>query len=182
MKWQRAVLPLALFAGVIPCAAAAQNPSHPRPAIDEHVDSIRPGAFRPLRLAKWSTLALSAATGVYGFVQSGRADDRYHELERLCQNQPERCASRTSSGAYADAEFESRYAAVRALDRRSHNALLVSQVGVAGSVVLFLLDLGNARPPRDIPFVPPGTRVEPDAQGRLLLGMALPLGNAHGRD
>jgi hypothetical protein len=129
----------------------------------------RVSGLRPLRVAKWSLLAGAAASGIYGFVQNNRADDRFEQLERLCQDQAERCDLRTPDGAYADAEFEALYQEVGRLDSRSHTALLLSQAGIATSVVLFLLDLDNSNGPGDIPWVPSGLRVAPG--GRTEIGL-----------
>jgi len=121
-------------------------------AADTVVDAPRP--FRLLRVAKWTVLAGSAAAGVWGFVQNERADEKYRELEQQCEAEPARCRRRLSDGSYEDPAFEARYQEVRSLDRESHAALLAGQVGLAASVVLFLLDLGNIRPPADIPYDP----------------------------
>jgi hypothetical protein len=118
---------------------------------------------------------LAAAAGIYGFVESARADDRYNELESLCADNPADCQLRTADGAYQDAEFETLYQIVRRHDRRAHYALITGQVGVATSVVFFLLDLGNVRPPRDIPWVPQDLRVRRTRDG-VSVGFALPLG------
>lgn len=133
-------------------------------------------AFRPLRVAKWSVLAAAAGAGVYGFIRNGEADDEYSRLEQMCQNQQVRCADRTATGEYSDPEFERLFQRVKSLDDRSHTALLVSQIGVATGVVLFLLDLGNVRSPGDIPFAPSGLEITP-SNGRLDLSVRLPLPN-----
>ena len=50
---------------------------------------------------------------------------------------------------------------------------MAGQVGVAASVLMFLLDLGNARPPDDIPWSPGTVRME-RAPGVVRLGIHLP--------
>jgi len=130
------------------------------------------GGLTLLRVAKWGALIGAAGAGVYGFVQNHRADDRYRELEEFCQAEMFRCAQRTAAGEYEDPAFENRYQKVRSLDRRSHTALVLSQIGVASSVVLFLLDLGNAGPPTDIPYVPSGLEIAPAKNG-LKIGVRL---------
>lgn len=132
-----------------------------------------PRPFRPLRIAKWGTLLGAASGAIYGFVQNHRADERFNDLEQQCQDQPVRCSLRTPSGAYQDAEFETLYHDVRSLDRRAHNALLLSQIGVAASVVLFLLDLDNTRRPPDIPFVP-AARLSVRSNGAATLTFSVP--------
>jgi hypothetical protein len=132
-----------------------------------------PGGLRLLRVAKWSVLAGSAGAAIWGFVQNERADRRFHELELQCEADPVRCRRRTSDGAYEDPVLEARFQEVRSLDRKSHLALLAGQVGLAGSVVLFLLDLGNVTPPPDIPYDP---RVSV-MNGTTRLAFRLPVGS-----
>jgi hypothetical protein len=136
--------------------------------------------FPGLRVAKWSTLTLATAAGIFGFVESARADDRYNELDSLCAEDPLDCQRRAGDGAYVDSQLEALYQTVRKHDRRAHYALIAGQVGVATSVVLFLLDLGNARPPGDIPWVPQELRVERTRDG-MSVGFRLPLGRNGGR-
>jgi len=136
--------------------------------------------FPRLRVAKWSTLTLATAAGIYGFVESARADDRYDELDSLCADAPLDCARRTPAGAYQDPQLEALYQTVRKHDRRAHYALIAGQVGFATSVVFFLLDLGNARPPRDIPWVPQALHVERTRDG-VSFGLRLPLGRPDDR-
>jgi hypothetical protein len=134
----------------------------------------RPSGLRPLRVAKWSVIVAAGSAGIYGFLQNNEADDRFRDLERLCQQQQFRCAARTVRGEYEDTEFEDLYQQVRRLDGRSHKALLFSQIGVAAGVALFLLDLANSDAPRDIPWVPANVEVEPVAR-RIELSLRVPL-------
>jgi hypothetical protein len=160
MRIRPAVLAMALLLALASTAARAH--AQDRAALlafasaaasaDTVVDSPRP--FRLLRVAKWTVLAGSAGAGVWGFLQNERADEKYRELEQQCEAEPARCRRRLSDGAYEDAVFETRYQEIRALDRDSHAALLAGQLGLAASVALFLLDLGNIRPPADIPYDP----------------------------
>jgi hypothetical protein len=144
------------------------------PGIATQDSASRPSGLRPLRVAKWSVVVAAGGAGIYGFLQNNEADDRFRELERLCQQQQFRCAVRTERGEYADTEFEDLYQQVRRLDGRSHKALLFSQIGVAAGVALFLLDLANSDTPRDIPWVPANVEVEPVA-GRIELSVGVPL-------
>jgi hypothetical protein len=137
-------------------------------------DSPERSGLRPMRVAKWSVLAVAAGAGVYGFVRNNEADDRFRELEELCQAEQFRCSQRTPDGAYADAQLERMYQDVRRLDGRSHVALLFSQIGVATGVALFLLDLGNSDSPDDIPWVPGALEVRPVRNG-VEVGLRVPL-------
>ncbi len=147
----------------------------PAQRLDEEDAPAEVRPLRPMRVAKWSTLVVAAGTAAWGFVQNGKADDAFADLERRCNAAPSVCARRTPDGAYEDAELERRYQNVRSLDRRAHAALLLGQIGIATSAVLFLLDLGNARRPPDIPFTPTEIEVQPRADGAVALSVRVPL-------
>lgn len=155
-------------------AAAQQVTARFAPAAAADAPATAPSAGRGLiTVAKWGTLAGSAGLAVVGFLANAAADDDYDALERTCVDTPSRCASRTPEGAYTDADLEARYQDVLDADRRARAALLVSQVSLAASVLLFILDLQEAESPPNIPYVPPAVRVEPDGN-RLKVGVRLP--------
>lgn len=129
--------------------------------------------WSPLRVGKWAALGASAGAAVYGYRQNERADDRYAALERACVADPEACRPRTAGGQYESAELEAQYQEVRRLDRRARRALLVSQVGVAASVVLFIVDLRNARAPDDILYEPRPLEIGPARDGGIELRLTL---------
>jgi hypothetical protein len=129
--------------------------------------------WHALRVAKWTVAAATAGTALYGFVSHNRADDLYRELELMCVADAPRCLSRTSSGAYTDAELEARYQEMRDVDRRARSALLAGQVGVAASVVLFILDLRNRNGPANIPYEPPGLSLQRAPDGGYAVGWRL---------
>lgn len=104
--------------------------------------------------AKWATLAASAAVGAYGFLVNDDAEDRYTRLEELCAADTDRCRERLASGAFVDAELEAMYQDIVKRDRRARVALLASQIGLASSVLLFILDLREAATPPNIPYEP----------------------------
>jgi hypothetical protein len=172
-------LTLLMFSLGITADVHAQRRADPLPVVaNTPVDSARrqsPGPFRLLRVAKWSVLAGAAGTGIWGFLRNDRADELYSELEQACELDRTRCLDRGPGGVYNDPVFEARYQKVRALDRDSHRALVISQIGLAASVVLFLLDLGNSRPPPDIPYVPRGLNVGTERAGGVSLELRLPL-------
>lgn len=131
--------------------------------------------WRPLAVAKWTTAAAAAGAAVYGVVQNRRADHQYEDLEQVCVEEPFRCEERLPTGAYADAELEARYQNVRDLDGRAHAALIAGQIGVAASVVLFILDLRNSDGPQNIPYEPRTFDVMPARDGGLSLRLRLRL-------
>ena len=140
-----------------------------------HTDSVVVVRTSPvLRASKWTALALSAGAAAYGFSQNRSADKDYTALEEMCIADRENCARR-SGQAYADAELERRYQAVRARDDRARLALLGSQLGVAATVVLFVIDLRHNRPPKDIPYTPRSLDLVPGRDGSLQLRLTLPL-------
>lgn len=137
--------------------------------------------WRPLRIAKWAAAAGSAGAALYGFSVSRRAEAGHTRLEEACQAEPDVCRERLPGGAYADAELEAMYQDVRALDRRARASLLLGQVGVATTVLLFLLDLRNDRPPPNIPWEPARIQLAPGAGGGVSLILRVPPLHAAGR-
>lgn len=163
-----------LSALVTACAAPplrAQTPT--APAADSVV--ARAGGWSTLRIAKWSLAGAAAGTAIYGFVHNQRADERYEELEQLCVQEPVRCAALLPDGSYADEELEAEYQAVRDMDARARTALIAGQVGVAASVLLFILDLRNAEDPENIPYEPRTLDVGRSRDGGLSLRVHLSL-------
>jgi hypothetical protein len=136
-----------------PAAVSAQK-IDPRESEAPVRDTVQPSPLRPLRIAKWTAVAGSAGAAAYGFFTNARADDRFRELERACQSDPVRCRDRLPDSRYRDPALEAEYQEILDLDRRSRRALIGGQIGIAASVVLFLLDLGNERRPPDIPYTP----------------------------
>ena len=128
---------------------------------EEQQDTIAPlrGGWSVVRIAKWGTLLASAGTLAYGFNQNRLADREYEDIERLCQSSPVACENRPDSDAYADPALESRYQDVVRRDDRARLALLAGQVGLAASVLLFILDLSEGSLPHDIPYDPRPLRV-----------------------
>lgn len=119
-------------------------------------------SWSPLRVAKWSTLTIATAAVVYGFTQNRRADREYADIERVCQDIPNRCIRQADSDAFADQALESRYQTVVRRDQRARVALLAGQLGLAASVVLFVLDLPGSSSPPGIPYNPKPLRLSVD--------------------
>lgn len=113
-----------------------------------------PRTWSTLRVAKWSTLAVSLGVVTYGFVENRSADREYTAIEKLCEQDASNCERVSETGPYRDAALESRYQSVVARDRHARNALLAGQVGIAASVILFVLDLPASATPQDVPYEP----------------------------
>jgi hypothetical protein len=117
------------------------------------------GTWRPLRIAKWTLLAAGTASAGYGFSTNRDADERYVEIEQICQTTPARCAG-GATGRYADPALEAMYQDVRSLDNRSRLALIAGQVSLISSVVLFILDLRTDSSPPNVPYDPDRLRID----------------------
>ncbi|HEX6937788.1 MAG TPA: hypothetical protein VF158_00140 [Longimicrobiales bacterium] len=138
---------------------------------ERHVDA---GGIRPLTAAKWATTAATAAVVVYGFTASLTADGHYDRIARLCAADAGRCRER-DGGGYIDPEIARLDAEAERLDRRARVAFLASQVGVAASVALFILDLRDPGAPPNIPYAPARLRIGFAPDGALRVGARLPV-------
>ena len=116
------------------------------------------GGWSLLRVGKWLSLGVAAGSAAYGLHVGGDADRAFRDLEGVCELEPQRCAPRNSDGSFTDIELEQRYQDVVAMDDRARTALVVGQLGIVLTAVLFILDLGDDRPD-DIPYVPPPPRL-----------------------
>ena len=116
--------------------------------------AVNAPSWSVLRVAKWTTLLASTGAAVYGFTQNRVADREYEDIERLCQNEPVTCALKPGISEYADPALESRYQSVVDRDDRARLALLAGQIGLAATVLMFILDLPNNTTPEDIPYDP----------------------------
>jgi hypothetical protein len=162
-----------LLAGVAP--GVAQDA--PQAADTASAPAADRGNWTTLRVAKWSTAAAATGAALYGFVNNQRADERFESLEQNCASEPVRCSDRLPNGAYADAALEADYQAARSIDRHARTALILGQVGVVASVVLFIADLRNSDAPADIPYEPRTLDVTPSRDGGMSLrvNIRLPL-------
>lgn len=138
-------------------------------------DSVRVArnGWDAIRVVKWSTALASAGVVAYGFVQNREADREYVEIERLCQTGEAVCATKPGSGEYADPALEARYNDVLRRDERAQVALIAGQIGLAASVLLFILDLPEGSIINDIPYDPRSLRFDFEAD-RLRLGFQVP--------
>lgn len=134
--------------------AFAQYAPHRLEARGDSAVALRAAGWSPIRLAKWSTLLAATGAAVYGFMENRTADREYENIERLCEATPSQCATRPGSREYADPALESRYQKIVERDDRAKRALLASQVGLATSVLLFIIDLPEGSTPDDIPYDP----------------------------
>lgn len=144
-----AIVVLAQLCAAMPIAAQQPAPDSMRAAAQRAGQRV--SAF--VRVGKWITLGVAAGGAAYGFSESERADDLYAALERDCQADPDRCRARDGD-AYTDADLEARYQDVLRIDRRTRQALFVSQASLLTSAILFIIDLRADKPRPDIPYDP----------------------------
>ncbi len=130
--------------------------------------------FRPMRIAKWSTLLVSSGAAAYGFTQNRVADRDYEQLERECEADPIACLKVVGSEQYADALMEQRYQRIVERDDRARLALLGGQLGIAASVIMFIVDLPDRATPEDIPYDPKPLRFGLRSDGGTELSLRLP--------
>lgn len=181
--WARATA-LAVLVAVIPgSGASAQGPAGPDLSAfgggappQEPPAEVQDAGLTFLGTAKWAALAVSGGAAVYGFSLNSQADDIFARLEDICDDDPDRCEPRNPDGSFADEELERLYADTLARDRQARTALIVSQLTLAASVVMFILDLSN-RPPDNIPYDPPvAVDVRTAGTGQVTLGARVRVG------
>ena len=153
-------------------ALAAQQVDDRFPAQDSGRADVR-YALRPLRIAKWTTLFVSAGAAAYGFTQNRTADRDYEQLERDCEAQPLSCLKGPDGETYANAELEQRYQRIVERDNRARVALLGGQIGLAATVIMFIIDLPDRVTPEDIPYDPKPLRVGLRSDGSTELALRL---------
>jgi hypothetical protein len=109
---------------------------------------------RPVPLAihygKWATAALAVGFTALGVRAHNGADTDFRGLVDYC-HQAGGCAL-GPDGHYTSPEAEARYRAVVHGDRAARAYLLGAQAGLAGSVVMFVLELKRGRGTRNIPY------------------------------
>ena len=107
-----------------------------------------------IRVAKWTTLLASTGAAAYGFTQNRSADREYEAIERECNATPALCTRRPETDEYTNVALEQRYQNVVERDDRARLALLAGQLGIAASVIMFIIDLPDQTTPDDIPYDP----------------------------
>jgi len=148
----------------------------PAPALAQAPEPHRPEGPSIITYARWGTLGAAVAAGVIGFAAHQDADDQFDTLEALCEADAARCALKPGGG-YADARLESRYQDVLGADSRARTALVASQLAVAASLALFLLDMGGDSEPDNVPYDPErglGFRNGPDGRAELVYVLPWP--------
>ena len=164
MRVRCIVTGLAILLGGSPLGAQQADQRFPSEQDTVRGDIRSP--WRPLRVAKWSTLVASTAAAAYGFNQNRIADREYEELERICVGNPALCERASGSDEYADADMERRYQEIVERDDRARIALLAGQLGLIASVVMFIFDLPDKSRPEDIPYDPKPLRFGLGRDGR----------------
>jgi hypothetical protein len=159
MSTMRGLHCLLLLALLGPSVARAQTVEPPR---------AEGSSF--LGYAKWGTLGAAVAAGVIGFAAHSDADALFDDIEAICEDDPSRCGVGLD-GRYQDADLERRYQDVLDADARVRTSLILSQVAVAATVAMFLLDLDGGDDPDNVPYDPDrgfGLRSNPDGRAELV--------------
>jgi hypothetical protein len=148
---------------ILTLLSATSLPAQQRDVRFESQDTTRRdirSPWRPLRVAKWSTLLASTGAAAYGFNQNRVADREYEELEEICFGNPALCEKATGTDRYVDAAMEARYQEIVDRDDRARLALLAGQLGLIASLAMFIFDLPDKSTPEDIPYDPKPLRFE----------------------
>jgi hypothetical protein len=135
MTARRVILLAALLS--LPSIVGAQTPR-------------QPGAWTPVRIAKWSLLGAAAGLAAYALEHSTAAERANDRLRELCTEQPGRC--QLDDGVYTDPDAEALFQRVSHEDHLARIGIVGGQVALLGSVGLFVYDLRNGRGPGDIPY------------------------------
>jgi hypothetical protein len=143
---------------------------------EEVVRPDAPNPGRTIRVAKWATLVAALGSAAYGLSAQHTAGEKYDELELRCQAEPARCQHRNPDGSYTDPDLERLYQEALDRDRASKISLIGSQVGLAASVVLFMLDMRDDDTPRNIPYEPSRFRVGSGERGGTEFRITVPAG------
>jgi hypothetical protein len=163
---------LVLAALVITSDARAQRLNNAFRIGQDTTQDVR-AAWRPMRIVKWTSLIASTGAAAYGFSQNRVADREYEQLERDCEEAPFSCARASESGPYLDAALEQRYQRILDRDDNAKVALLAGQIGIAASVIMFIIDLPDREAPEDIPYEPKPVRFGLSRDGRAQLDVRL---------
>ncbi len=131
--------------------------------------------WRPMRLAKWTTLLVSSGAAAYGFTQNRTADREYDALERECEADPVACRKLPDSDVYEDVALEQRYQKIVDRDAHARTALLAGQIGLVATVVMFIIDIPDRESPEDIPYEPRPIRFGLRRDGSTELKVQIPL-------
>jgi len=104
-----------------------------------------------IRYGKFAALGLAASLTALGAVSHHRADEYYRDLLTLCRDRGP--CHIGPDGRYATAP-EALYQRVVRGDRSARLWLLGGQAALAGSAVLFVMELKRKKGPENIPFSP----------------------------
>lgn len=167
----RYVLPL-LLASLIPGSTLQAQRADNSLRTQDTTRELRSN-WRPMRIVKWTALIASAGAAGYGFAQNRVADEDYERLEMECEEAPTSCAKVAGSDAYANPVLEQRYQRILKRDENARTALLAGQIGIAASVIMFIIDLPARESPEDIPYEPNPVRFGLSRDGRAQLEMRL---------
>lgn len=130
-------------------------------------------SWRPMRIVKWTALFASTGAAAYGFAENRVADREYEELELECDAVPTSCGKVADGDAYLNPALEARYQRILERDDNAQLALLAGQIGIAASVIMFIIDLPEGENTEDIPYEPKPFRFGLGRDGRAEFGWRL---------
>jgi len=110
------------------------------------------GTPAAIRYGKFAALGLAAGFTALGAVTHHRADAYYRDVLTLCRDHGP--CNIGPDGRYANAAAEALYQRVVRGDRSARLWLLGGQAALAGSAVLFVMELKRKKGPENIPFSP----------------------------
>lgn len=158
-----------LRAGVL--AASLVPAARILPAQSPAATAVTAGQPGWVRHGKWLVLAGAVAATVAGVRAHESGDDTFETLRTFCGTGAPCLLG--SDGRYRDAQAERLYQEVLSHDRAARTWLTTGQVALAGSVVLFILDLRGRGRPENEPFN--GLIVAPGVGGTARVGWRLAL-------
>jgi hypothetical protein len=105
-----------------------------------------------IRYGKFAALGIAAGLTALGAVNHRRADAYYSDVLTLCRDRGP-CPI-GPDGRYTNAAAEALYQRVVRGDRSARLWLIGGQAALAGSAVLFVMELKRKKGPENIPFSP----------------------------
>lgn len=138
------------LAAAILIAAPLTGQQQPAPSAEDDT----PWLVSMASWGKFATLGIAAGFFALAAGAHGGAEDTYATLLTRCQTDPSLCVV-SGTGAYLNPASEALYQQTRDGDATARQWLLVSQVALGASALLWIVDLTKGGgDPDNIPYVP----------------------------